>query len=29
MQGHQMTKENQRTGEAQEFNRQYIALIKG
>jgi len=29
MQGHQMTKENHRTEEAQEFTRQYIALIKG
>ena len=29
MQGHKMTKENQRTTEAQEFNHQYIALLKG
>jgi hypothetical protein len=29
MHGHKMTKENQRTAEAQSFNEQYIALIKG
>ena len=29
MQGHKMTKENQRTAEGQSFNEQYIALIKG
>jgi hypothetical protein len=29
MQGHKMTKENQRTQEGVAFNEQYIALIKG
>ena len=29
MQGHKITKENQRVAEASGFNEQYIALIKG
>ena len=29
MTGHKMTTENQRTGEAQDFNQKYLALIKG
>jgi len=29
MTGHKTTKENQRTGEAEDFNQQYIALLKG
>lgn len=29
MQGHKMTKENQRTAEAASYNEQYLALIKG